>query len=124
MVATVRTPLLLAGVAAYTGAAATLALQPDFALITPAGVAEVSIRQPPIGMIAGPFLAPVWASMERAGAGPVAVGDVGAIRPAQRIVWHAGSSAARGMSRLVVNVFDGADPTPPDRTKSRAPGRW
>ena len=30
--------------------------------------------------------------------------------PAQRIVWHVDLAAARGVSRLVVNVFDGADP--------------
>ena len=30
--------------------------------------------------------------------------------PSRRIVWHVTSSAARGMSRLVVNVFDGVNP--------------
>jgi hypothetical protein len=82
-------------------------LRPDFEVMTPAGVANVSIRQSPPGMTRAEFTRFVDAGMKHG------TGDTGSIEPpfpSQRIVWHVNPSASRGMSRLVVNVFDGASP--------------
>src|SRR5437868_2747854 len=50
-----RALLLLAGLASCTGSPAALALQPDFEVMTPPGVASVSIRQSPPGMTQAEF---------------------------------------------------------------------
>jgi hypothetical protein len=105
-----RALLLLSGLAACTGSPATLALQPDFEVMTPAGIASVSIRQSPPGMTAAEFTPLVKAGMESATRGGVIPGRVEPPFPSQRIVWHVNLSASRGVSRLVVNVFDGANP--------------
>jgi hypothetical protein len=103
--------LLLSGLAACTGSPATLALRPDFEVMTPAGVASVSIRESPPGMPEARFTQLVKAGMERASPGSVIAGPVEQPFPSRRIVWHVNTAAPpRGISRLVVNVFDGANP--------------
>lgn len=100
-----RTLLPMLGLVACTGSPGTLAMQPDFDVMTPAGIASVSIRQSPPGMPEAEFTQQVKLAMERAGSGI----PVEQPLPAQRIVWHV-MSASRGNSRLVVNVFNGAHP--------------
>jgi hypothetical protein len=108
--ARMRALLLLYGLAACTGSPATLALQPDFEVTTPAGITSVSIRQSPPGMTDAEFTQLVKAGMEGAARGSVIAGRVEPPFPSQRIVWHVNLSASRGISRLVVNVFDGPNP--------------
>jgi hypothetical protein len=105
-----RALLLLSGLPACTGSPATLALQPDFEVMTPAGIASVSIRQSPPGMTEAQFTQLVKAGMDRAVRDSVIAGRVKPPFPSQRIVWHVDLSASRSISRLVVNVFDGANP--------------
>jgi len=102
--------LLLCGLASCTGSPATLALQPAFDVMTPAGIASVSIRESPAGMSDAEFTRLVMAGMERAAPASVIAGRVEPPFPSRRIVWHVNLSAQRGISRLVVNVFDGANP--------------
>ena len=103
--------MLFSGLAACTGLPATLASQPDFEVLTRAGVASVSIRQSPPGMTEAQFTQLVKAGMERASPGSVIAGPVEPPFPSRRIVWHVNPAAPpRGISRLVVNVFDGANP--------------
>jgi hypothetical protein len=105
-----RALLLLFGLASCTGSAATLALPPDFEVTTPTGIASVSVRQSPPGMTDAEFKQLVRAGMERVAGFGVIASRVKPPFPLQRIVWHANLSASRGVSRLVVNVFDGANP--------------
>jgi hypothetical protein len=102
--------VLLSALAACTGSPATLAMQPDFEMMTPARLASVSIRQSPPEMTDAEFTRLVSASMARAAPDSVIACCAQRVFPAQRIVWHVDPAAARGVSRLVVNVFDGADP--------------
>lgn len=104
----VLAPLL--GLAACTGSPATLASQPDFEVSTGAGPASVSIRQAPPGVTDTAFVECVKAAMERAAPGSVITGPVEQPFPSRRIVWHVDPTASRGISRLVVNAFNG--PTP------------
>ena len=105
-----RALLLLGGLASCTGSPATFALRPDFEVMTPAGIASVSIRQSPPGMTDAEFTQLVRVAMERAARGSVTAGRAEPPFPSQRIVWHAEQSASSGISRMVVNVFDGANP--------------
>ena len=75
--------------------------------MTPAGIASVSIRESPPGMTEAEFTRFVEAGMNH---GAHDTGRIEPPSPSQRIVWHVDPSASRGMSRLVVNVFDGASP--------------
>ena len=102
--------VLLLGAASCTGSPATLALPPDFEVITPAGVVSVSIRQAPLGTTDARFVEMVRTGMERAAPGRVLGSPVGPPFPSRRIVWHANPTAARGTAQLVVNAFDGAIP--------------
>jgi hypothetical protein len=102
-------PLLL-GVASCISSPGTLALQPAFEVMTPAGVASVSIRESPAGMTDAEFTQLVMAGTKWAAPDSVIAGPVEPPFPSQRIVWHVNLSPERGMSRLVVNVFDGANP--------------
>src|SRR5437870_1462977 len=61
-----RSLLLLLGLAACTGSPASVASRPDFEVMTPAGLANVSIRQSPPGMTDAEFARFVLAGMERA----------------------------------------------------------
>jgi hypothetical protein len=106
----VRAFLLLCGLASCTGSPATLALQPDFDVMTPTGAASVSIREAPAGMTDEQFTQLVRVGMAQAAHGGVIAGGVEPPFPAQRVVWHVDPSPQRGVSRLVVNAFDG--PTP------------
>jgi hypothetical protein len=107
-----RTLLLLLGMglAACTGSPATLAMQPDFDVATPAGTASVSIRQAPLGMPDRQFARLVETGMEQTAPGSVIPGPVNPPFPAHRIVWHVTLAPTRGMSRIVVNVFDRSVP--------------
>lgn len=98
------------GLAACTGSPATLASRPDFEVLTGAGLASVSIRQAPPGVTDSAFVECVKAAMERGAPGSVVTGPAEQPFPSQRIVWHADPTASRGVSRLVVNVFDGSIP--------------
>jgi hypothetical protein len=102
--------ICLSGMAACTGSPATLALQPDFEVMTQAGPASVSIRQSPPGMTDEAFTRLVRMGMERATSGGVMAGRVAPPFPSQRIVWHVNSGAPRGISHLAVNFFSGASP--------------
>jgi hypothetical protein len=98
------------GLAACTGSPAILASQPDFEVLTGAGLASVSIRQSPPGITDTEYAEWVKAAMERAAPGSVVTGPAEQPFPSRRIVWHADPTASRGMSRLVVNVFNGSVP--------------
>lgn len=102
--------LLAMGLGACTGSRATLALQPDFNVATPAGIASVSIRQAPPGMPDAQFLRLVEAGMEQAAPGSVYPGPVNPPFPTFRIVWHVTVTPPNGMSRVAVNVFNGSVP--------------
>jgi hypothetical protein len=102
--------VLLLGAASCTGSPATLALPPDFEVMTQAGVASVSIRQSLPGTTNARFMEMVKTGMERAAPGRVLGGPVDTPFPSRRIVWHADPTASRGIARLVVNAFDGAIP--------------
>lgn len=102
--------LLLFSLTACTGSPAATALQPDFELPTPAGVASVSVRQPLPGMTEANSAQLVMAGMEQATRGNVIVGRDAPPYPSQRIIWHSNPSGSRDTSLLVVNVFDGANP--------------
>jgi len=103
-------PLLLIAGTSCTGSPRTLASQPEFEVRTSAGVASVSIRQSPPGMTDEEFTHLVREAMERAAPGSVLAGPVVAPYPLRRIVWHVDPTPSRGASRVVVNVFDGAEP--------------
>jgi hypothetical protein len=103
-------PLL--GVTGCTGSPATLALDPTFEIETPIGLAGVSIREAPPGTPAEAFVKMVRTGTEQ-GAAVTAIDPPTATSspiPCMRIVWHVTSVAARGVSRLVVNLFTGATP--------------
>jgi hypothetical protein len=102
--------LLLSCLASCTGSPATLAMRPDFEVMTPAGVASVSIREAPLGMTDGEFTQLVRAGMKRAAYRSITTGWVGPPYPSQRIVWHVNLSVPHSVSQLVVNVFDEAYP--------------
>lgn len=107
-----RTCYLLASLslAACTGSPATLALPPAFEVMTPAGLASVSIRQSPPGMTDAEFTRLVSAGMQLAAFRKMRAGPAESPHPMQRIVWHVNPFSPKPMSQLVVNVFDGADP--------------
>lgn len=104
--------ILLLGLAACTSSPTSLASQPDpdFEVLTGAGLASVSIRQPPPGITDTDYVECVKAAMERAAPGSVIDGPTTQSFPSQRIVWHVDLTASRGVSRLVVNVFNGSIP--------------
>jgi hypothetical protein len=105
-----RALLLLSGLAACTGAPATVAVQPDFQVMTPAGTVGVSMRQPLPGMTSEQFVQLVAAGMQRAQRDSPIAGRGEPTFSSQRIVWHDDPGDSRGFSRLIVNVFDGANP--------------
>jgi hypothetical protein len=90
---------------ACTGSPATLALPPDFAVMTAGGVAGVSIREALPGATEAQFSQVVKTGMERAAPGRVLAGPLDPPYPQLRIVWHVNPTASRGASRLVVNAF-------------------
>jgi hypothetical protein len=100
--------VLLFGPAACTGSPSTLALQPDFEVMTAAGVASVSIRGSFPGTTDAEFMRSVKTGME--GAIPVDVlgKPIRPPFPSHRIVWHVNPSNSQATSRLIVNVFDGS----------------
>jgi hypothetical protein len=85
-------------------------LQPAFEVMTPAGIASVSIRESPMGMTDAEFTQLVIAGTKRSASDRVISGPVEPPFPSRRIVWHVNQSAEKGISRLVVNVFHGATP--------------
>lgn len=108
--ATVLTLVLLLGPAACAVSPATLASQPDFVLVTPAGVAGVSVREALPGSTDAQSAELVRMGMEQAAPGSVIVGPVDPPFPSRRIVWHVNQIPPRGASRLVANVFNGTTP--------------
>ena len=105
-----RALLLLSSLAACTVAPATVAVQPDFEVMTPAGAAHVSMRQPLPGMTSAQFAQLVAAGMQRALRESPITDRAEPTSSSQRIVWHDDLDDSRGFSRLIVNVFDGANP--------------
>jgi hypothetical protein len=101
---------LLIGPAACTGSPTTLALQPDFAMKTSAGIASVSIRESPPGLTGREFEQMVRTGMERAAPGAVLPDPVYAPYPPYRIVWHVNPNGPHGTSKLVVNIFNESAP--------------
>lgn len=97
-------------VSACTGSPATLATPPNFELETPAGIASVSIRESPPGTTEAEFTRVVASGMESDMPGSLVEGPMIAPFPTRRIVWHSDPMAARGVSLLTVNVFDGSSP--------------
>jgi hypothetical protein len=93
-----------------TGSSYTLAMAPDFAVMTPEGMAGVSIRETLPDLTDAEFQQVVMAGMASAMPGHVVRQSLSAPFPKRRIVWHVNPMAARGVSRLFVNVFDGATP--------------
>ena len=93
---------------ACAGSTATLAIPPDFEMMTPAGISSVSVRRPPPAMTDADFERLVAAGMLSATPGSQMNGPMATPSPTRRIVWHASSMAPRGVFRLVVNVFDGS----------------
>jgi hypothetical protein len=101
---------LLIGPAACTGSPTTVALQPDFAMKTSAGIASVSIRESPPGLTGSEFEQIVRTGMDRAAPGAVLPDPVHAPFPTFRIVWHVNPDGPHGTSKLVVNVFNETAP--------------
>jgi hypothetical protein len=85
-------------------------MTPDFEVMTPEGMASVSIRQSLPNQTDAEFQRMVMAGMQSAMPGRFVGQPVSAPFPTRRIVWHVNPMAARGVSRLFVNVFDGATP--------------
>jgi hypothetical protein len=99
--------IVLFNVAACTGSPTTLAMRPDFEIMTPAGLAGVSIREAPYGMTDEEYSQLVRIGMEQAAPGSVKAGAINPPFPERRIVWHVNTAAPTPGSRLLVNVFDG-----------------
>ena len=93
-----------------TGSPYTVAMTPDFEVMTPEGMASVSIREPLPNLTDAEFQQVVMAGMHSAMPGEFVEQHVSAPFPTRRIVWHVNPVAARGVSRLSVNVFDGGTP--------------
>jgi hypothetical protein len=93
-----------------TGSSYTVAMPPDFTVMTPEGLAGVSIRETLPDLTDAEFQQVVMAGMASAMPGQVLGQSMSAPFPKRRIVWHVNPVAARGVSRLFVNVFDGATP--------------
>jgi hypothetical protein len=91
--------------AGCTGSPSTLALQPDFAMTTPIGIASVSMRDSLPGVTDHEFSQMIRAGMERAAPGDVFPGPVQRPFPEYRIVWHVFPYGNHGTSRLAVNIF-------------------
>src|SRR5690348_12628663 len=91
-----------------TGSPATLAIPPDFELQTPAGIAGVSIREPPSGMTDAEFKELVAHEVVSSMPGNLVNGPARPPFPTRRIVWHVYPVGRQGVERLVVNVFDGS----------------
>lgn len=108
--ARLRALLLVSGLASCTGSPATIALQPAFQVMTPAGPASVSIREAPPGMTDAEFIRLVRQAMQAGAHGSVIPRPVRPPFPVLRIVWHVEPSDSRGMSQVTVNVFNGARP--------------
>jgi hypothetical protein len=105
-----RYVLLLSCLVSCTSSPGTLALQPDFEVMTPAGSASVSMRQSPGGMTDAEFSTLIREGMEYAGYRPAGPPAIKPPYPSERIVWHVTPSGPRPTSRLVVNVFNGKCP--------------
>ena len=93
-----------------TGSPSTVAMAPDFEVMTPEGMAGVSIRESLPNLTDAEFQRVVMTGMQSAMPGRVVEQPVAAPYPTRRIVWHVNPIAERGVSRLFVNVFDGATP--------------
>jgi hypothetical protein len=92
------------------GSPATLRLPPDFEVVTPAGIASVSIRQPLPGMTDTESVHLIRTAMESAAPGSVLSAPVKPPFPVLRIVWHVQPMPPRAGSRVVVKVFAGSIP--------------
>ena len=100
----------LLATAGCTGSPYTVAMTPDFEMMTPEGVASVSIRESLPNLTDAEFQRVVMTGMQSAMPGRIVEQPVAAPYPTRRIVWHVNPMAERGVSRLFVNVFDGATP--------------
>jgi hypothetical protein len=100
--------LALSIVSACTGSPATLEMRPNFQVATAIGPASVSIREAPPGMTLEEFDRAVKSGMESALAASVEPAPAAGPFPERRIVWHVDTIPPRGVSNLIVNVFDGS----------------
>ncbi len=104
-------PLLTSiALTACAGSSATLAMQPDFEVITSTGPASVSIRGAPPDMTYAQFEHVVKADMELAMPANTRANTVAGPFPERRIVWHVLPMPPHGTLRLVVNIFNGSVP--------------
>jgi hypothetical protein len=102
--------LALSAVSACAGSPATVEMRPDFQVATAVGPVSVSIREAPPGMTLEEFDPVVKSGMEAALATSVAPAPPAGPFPKRRIVWHVDTIPPRGVSNLIVNVFDGSVP--------------
>jgi hypothetical protein len=102
--------VLLFAVGGCTGSPETLALRPDFEITTASGVSSVSMREPLPGLTDEHFTQLIKVGMSRAALGSVQSGRIEPPFPTRRIVWHVNPIPSSGVSRLVVNIFDGSVP--------------
>lgn len=102
--------LALSAVSACAGSPATLEMRPDFQVATAIGPASVSIREAPPGMTLEEFDRVVKSGMESALAESIEPAPAAGPFPDRRVVWHVDTIPPRGVSNLIVNVFDGSVP--------------
>ena len=100
----------LLGTVGCTGSPYTVAMAPDFEVMTPEGTAGVSIRKSLPNLTDAEFQLVVMTGMAASMPGRIVEQTGPAPYPTRRIVWHVNPVAARGVSRLSVNVFDGGTP--------------
>ena len=101
--------VLLFGPAACAGSHAR-APRSDFEVNALGGIASVGIRASLPGMTDSEFEQLVRMGMGRVVEGGVLPGPVAAPLPQCHIVWNVNPSAGRGVSTLIVNIFDGSAP--------------
>jgi hypothetical protein len=85
-------------------------LRPDFTVNTSAGVASVSIRNSLLAMTDNEFEQLIRRSAEHTWPGGLRSAPIQPPFPRCRIVWHVNPGVSRGVSTLIVNVFDGSVP--------------
>jgi hypothetical protein len=94
-----------------TGSPATLAMKPDFDMVTPGGVVSVSVREALPGMPDNEFRDVVMTGMEHGCSCAAVASRPTGPYPERRIVWHVTSNTASlGVSTVAANIFNGSVP--------------
>jgi hypothetical protein len=102
--------LAILGGAAGCGGPRPTALHPDFEVVTSAGIASVSIREPLPGLTDEDSVRVLRAGMARIMPVSSDQASMAPPFPQRRIVWHVEPTSGRGTSRVIVNIFDGSVP--------------